>query len=143
MRCNARATSSIASPTGRSVTTPSQRFAGPRPSSRPRPQSRRRPLGGTAPQTAAALGTAEAVAGLGHTLGELALADGDATAAARHFTHALDLLGDLTVPYERAEIELRAAIALAAAGERGLAIERLTTVYRAARRLGARPNRRR
>jgi DNA-binding NarL/FixJ family response regulator len=90
-------------------------------------------------QTAAALGTGEAVAGLGHALGELVLADGDATAAARHFTHALDLLGDLSVPYERAEIELRAAIGLAAAGERGLAIERLTAVCRAACRLGARP----
>ena len=90
-------------------------------------------------QIAAALGTAEAVAGLGHALGELALADGDAAAAARQFTHALDVVGDLTVPYERAETELRAAIALAAAGERGLAIERLTAVYRAARRLGARP----
>ena len=90
-------------------------------------------------QTAAALGTAEAVAGLGHALGELALADDDAAGAARQFTHALDLLGDLVVPYERAETELRAAIALAAAGERGLAVERLTAVYRAARRLGARP----
>jgi DNA-binding NarL/FixJ family response regulator len=90
-------------------------------------------------QTAGALGTAEAVAGLGHALGEVALADGDATGAARHFSHALDLLGDLTVPYERAETELRAAIALAAAGERGLAIERLTSAYRTARRLGARP----
>jgi DNA-binding NarL/FixJ family response regulator len=90
-------------------------------------------------QTAAALGTAEAVAGLGHGLGELALAHGDAAGAAQHFTHALDRLGDLSVPYERAETELRAAIALAAAGERGLAIERLTAVYRAARRLGARP----
>ena len=79
-------------------------------------------------QTAAALGTAEAVAGLGHALGEMALADGDAAGAAQQFTHALDLLGDLTVPYERAETELRAAIALAAAGERGLAIERLTAV---------------
>ena len=60
-------------------------------------------------------------------------------AAAQQFTHALDLLGDLSVPYERAETELRAAIALAAAGERGLAIERLTSAYRTARRLGARP----
>ncbi|HEY2959723.1 MAG TPA: AAA family ATPase [Actinomycetota bacterium] len=90
-------------------------------------------------QTAGTLGGAEAVAGLGHALGELALADGDAAGAARQFTHALDVVGDLTVPYERAETELRAAIALAAAGERGLAIERLTAVYRAARRLGARP----
>jgi DNA-binding NarL/FixJ family response regulator len=90
-------------------------------------------------QIAGALGTAEALAGLGHALGELALADGDAAGAARQFTHALDVVGDLTVPYERAETELRAAIALAAAGERELAIERLTAAYRAARRLGARP----
>jgi len=90
-------------------------------------------------RTAGALGTAEAVAGLGHALGELALLDGDAAGAARHFTHAVDVLGDLMVPYERAETELRAAVALAAAGERALAIERLTATYRAARRLGARP----
>jgi DNA-binding NarL/FixJ family response regulator len=90
-------------------------------------------------QTAGALGTAEAVAGLGHALGELALVNGDAAGAAQQFAYALDVLGDLAVPYERAETELRAAIALAAAGERGLAIERLTAAYRAARRLRARP----
>jgi hypothetical protein len=91
-------------------------------------------------RTAAALGTAEAVSGLGHALGELALADGDAAGAARHFTDAIDILGDLA-PYGRAETEFRVAIALAADGERGLAIERLTSAYRAARRLGARPSR--
>ena len=69
-------------------------------------------------QTAGALGTAEAVAGPACP-GELALADGDAPTAAQQFTRALDLLGDVSVPYERAETELRAAIALAAAGERG------------------------
>jgi hypothetical protein len=90
-------------------------------------------------RTAGALGTAEALAGLGHALGELALLDGDATGAARQFTHAVDVLGHLMVPYERAETELRAAVALAAAEERGLAIQRLTAAYRAARRLGARP----
>jgi DNA-binding CsgD family transcriptional regulator len=90
-------------------------------------------------QTAGTLGTAEAVAGLGHALGELALADGDAAGAVQQFTYALDRLGDLTVPYERAESELRAAVALAATGERELAIGHLTTAYRAARRLGARP----
>ena len=90
-------------------------------------------------QTAAALGTAEAVAGLGHALGELALADGDAPGAARHFTHALDLLGDLSVPYERAETELEPPSRWRPPGSAGLAIDRLTSVYRAARRLGARP----
>jgi predicted ATPase/DNA-binding NarL/FixJ family response regulator len=90
-------------------------------------------------QTGGTLASTEAVAGLGHALGELALVNGDAAGAAQQFTHALDLLSDLTVPYERAETELRAAIALAAAGERGLAIDHLTSAYRAARRLGARP----
>src|SRR4029450_2432846 len=41
-------------------------------------------------QIAGALGTAEAVAGLGHALGEVALADGEAAAAARQFRQALD-----------------------------------------------------
>jgi len=90
-------------------------------------------------QTAGTLATIEAVAGLGQALGELALTDGDAAGAAQQFTHALDLLGDLSLPYERAETQLRAASALAAAGERGLAIDHLTSTYRAARRLGARP----
>jgi DNA-binding CsgD family transcriptional regulator len=89
-------------------------------------------------QTAAALGTAEAVAGLGHAVGELALADGDVAGAAQHFTYAIDILGDLA-PYGRAETELRVGIALAADGERALAIERLTSAYRAARRLRASP----
>ena len=90
-------------------------------------------------QTAGTLATTEAVAGLGHALGELALTDGDAAGAAQQFTHVLDLLSHLSLPYERAETELRAASALAAAGERGLAIDHLTFTYRAARRLGARP----
>ena len=45
-------------------------------------------------QTAAALGTAEAVAGLGHAVGELALADGAVAGAAQHFTYAIDILGE-------------------------------------------------
>jgi DNA-binding CsgD family transcriptional regulator len=69
----------------------------------------------------------------------LALVDGDVAGAAQQLTHALDVLGDLSVPYERAETELRAAVALVAAEERGLAIDHLTSVHRVARRLGARP----
>jgi hypothetical protein len=87
-------------------------------------------------QTAAALGTAKAVAGLGHALGEMALADGDAAGAAQQFTYALDILRDIKMPYERAETELRAASALAAAGERGLAIERLTSDFQCVNRAG-------
>src|SRR5688500_15682613 len=43
------------------------------------------------------------------------------------------------MPFERAQIELRAGVALAAAGEREPALERLSSAYRAARKLGARP----
>jgi DNA-binding NarL/FixJ family response regulator len=46
---------------------------------------------------------------------------------------------DLDMPFERAQIELRAGIALAASGERELAVEQLTSAYRVARRLAARP----
>ena len=43
------------------------------------------------------------------------------------------------MPFERAQIEHRAGVALAAAGERELALERLCDAYRTARKLGARP----
>jgi DNA-binding NarL/FixJ family response regulator len=43
------------------------------------------------------------------------------------------------MPFERAQIELRAGVALAAAGERDLALEHLSGAYRLARNLGARP----
>ena len=51
----------------------------------------------------------------------------------------MELHRTLDVPFERAEIELRAGVALAAAGERELALERLGDAYRSARKLGARP----
>ena len=43
------------------------------------------------------------------------------------------------VPFERAQIQMRAGVALAAVGEREAAVERLTQTYRAANRLEARP----
>ena len=43
------------------------------------------------------------------------------------------------MPFERAQIELRAGVALAATGEREPALERLASAYRTARKLGARP----
>jgi DNA-binding NarL/FixJ family response regulator len=52
---------------------------------------------------------------------------------------AVELHSGLDLPFERAEIELRAGVALAAAGERELALERLRDAYRTARKLGARP----
>lgn len=88
---------------------------------------------------AAVTGGTEAVAALAHALGELALLNGDADGAARQFTRALELLTDASAPFERAETQVRAAVALAAAGKRQSAVDRLTDAYRTARKLGARP----
>jgi DNA-binding NarL/FixJ family response regulator len=88
---------------------------------------------------AASSGHADALAALAHALGELALLEGDADTAAEQLTRAVELHRDLDLPYERAQIELRAGVALVAAGERELALERLSDAYRSARKLGARP----
>jgi DNA-binding NarL/FixJ family response regulator len=84
-------------------------------------------------------GNAEALAAIAHALGEMAFLNGDAEGAARQFLQALDLLRELELPFDRAETQLRAGIALSAAGEREAAIERLIDAYRTARKLGARP----
>ena len=84
-------------------------------------------------------GHADALAALAHALAEIALLEGDADTAAEHLTRAVELHRDLDVPYERAQIELRAGVALVAAGERELGLEHLCDAYRAARKLGARP----
>ena len=88
---------------------------------------------------AAETGNPEALAALSHALGEASLLDGDATQAADHFSRALDLLRSVDVPFERAQIQLRAGVALAALGEREAAVERLTEAYRTATKLRARP----
>ena len=54
-------------------------------------------------QIATTTGNAEALAALAHALGECALLDGDASQAAHHFTHALDLLSRLEIPVARAD----------------------------------------
>lgn len=81
----------------------------------------------------------DALAGLAGAIGELALLDGDAGAAAEHLERSVALHRNLAVPFERAQVELRAGVALAAAGERELALERLSSSYRTARKLGAQP----
>lgn len=90
-------------------------------------------------EIAAETGGTEALAALAHALGESALVDGDAPAAARQFSQALDLLDGVEVPFDRAETEVRAAVALAASGERDAAVEHLRAAFRTARRLGAAP----
>jgi DNA-binding CsgD family transcriptional regulator len=84
-------------------------------------------------------GHADALAALAQAIGELALLEGDEGAAAEHFSRAVELHRSLAIPFERAQIELRAGTVLAAAGERELGLERLCDAYRTASKLGARP----
>jgi DNA-binding CsgD family transcriptional regulator len=90
-------------------------------------------------QMAADAGHADALAALAQAIGELALLDGDEAAAAEHLARAVELHRTLAIPFERAQIELRAGVVLAAAGARDEAVERLCDAYRTARKLGARP----
>ena len=84
-------------------------------------------------------GHEDAVAALAQAVGELALLEGDADAAAESLGRAVELHRNLAIPHERAQVELRAGVALAAAGEREEALERLCDSYRCATKLGARP----
>jgi DNA-binding CsgD family transcriptional regulator len=84
-------------------------------------------------------GHPDALAALAQAIGELALLDGDADGAAEHVARAVELHRTLAIPFERAQIELRAGAVLAAAGLREEAIERLCDAYRTASKLGARP----
>jgi DNA-binding CsgD family transcriptional regulator len=88
---------------------------------------------------AAATANREALSAVGHALGECALLDGEVDQATRHFSRALDLLGGLELPLERALTLLRSGQALAQLAERQAAVDRLAAAYHAARRLGARP----
>ncbi|MER7406217.1 LuxR C-terminal-related transcriptional regulator [Streptomyces sp. NPDC000070] len=88
---------------------------------------------------AAATGTAEATAALAHALAEAALLEGDAHRAAELYERALALLAAVALPPETAETQARAGIALAAAGARTKAVERLVGAYHTARSLRARP----
>jgi DNA-binding CsgD family transcriptional regulator len=81
----------------------------------------------------------EALAALGHAIGETALLDGDADEAAVHFSRALETLRRLDLPFEAAQTQVRAGVACAAAGERAAGVAHLVDAYRNARRLGARP----
>ena len=82
-------------------------------------------------------GHTDALAALASAIGETALATGDAETAAEQLAHAVRLHRSLDLPYERAQLELRAGVALAASGEKELALERLGDAYRTAKKLGA------
>jgi DNA-binding CsgD family transcriptional regulator len=88
---------------------------------------------------AGSAGHHEALAALAHALGEVALAEGEAAAAAEQLGRAVELHEGLDIPFERAQILLRAGVATAAAGDRETALERLAEAHRLACRLGAAP----
>ena len=88
---------------------------------------------------AAAAGHSDALAALAHSLAETALAEGHPDDAAQQLTRAVELHADLDIPFEAAQIQLRAGVALAAAGDREGALERLREASAIARRLGAAP----
>jgi DNA-binding CsgD family transcriptional regulator/tetratricopeptide (TPR) repeat protein len=90
-------------------------------------------------EIASETGHPDAIAALAHAIGELALANGDPDSAAEQLSRAVAVHRDLDLPFARAEIELRAGVALAAAGEREPALDLLADAYRTARKLGARP----
>src|SRR5215207_3247884 len=88
---------------------------------------------------AASAGYPDALAALAYALGEIALAENDALGAAEQLSRALHLQAALEIPFERAQIQVRAGVAEAAAGARENALERFCDAYRTARRLGSRP----
>ena len=81
----------------------------------------------------------DALAALACAIGETALAEGDADAAVGQFARAAELHAGLNIPFERAQILVRGAAALAATGERDAALDQLAEAYRMATALGARP----
>jgi ATP/maltotriose-dependent transcriptional regulator MalT len=84
-------------------------------------------------------GQSEALSALAHALGECALLDGDARQAVQQFERSLDLLRDLTVPFCHGLTQWRAGVACIAAGQSDAGALHLTSAYRTARKLGARP----
>lgn len=87
----------------------------------------------------AAAGTSEALASLAHALGEVSFADSDFERASVQFSHGLELLRQLKLPFEHAQTQGRYGSALIALGERKSGIEQLTGAYHTARALGAKP----
>jgi ATP/maltotriose-dependent transcriptional regulator MalT len=84
-------------------------------------------------------GQPDALAALACAIGETALLDGDAATAAAQMGRCAELHRELDMPFERAQVQLRAGIAAGAAGDRELALDHLGSAYRIARKLGARP----
>jgi len=90
-------------------------------------------------EAAARFDGGEPLSALAHTLGEIAVLEGDMVRAADQFERAIALLQDLQLPRERVESELRAAAACEVLGRREAAVAHAREAGRGAERLGARP----
>ena len=88
---------------------------------------------------AADSGQRDALAALAHALGEVALLEGDPSAATEQIGRALDLQAMLDIPFARAQILLRAGVVHRVVGDREIALERLEEAHRMACKLGSRP----
>jgi DNA-binding CsgD family transcriptional regulator len=93
----------------------------------------------TLSRIASRTGQPDALAALAGAIGETALVDGDAATASTQMGRAAELHRELDMPFERAQVELRAGLAASAAGDRERALEHLVCSHRIARKLGARP----
>jgi len=88
---------------------------------------------------AARFANPEPLSALAHTLGEIALLEGDAARAAEQFENAIALIDDWELPRERVESQLRAAAACIAADRREPAVRFARDAARGAEQLGAKP----
>ncbi|MDP3891782.1 LuxR family transcriptional regulator [Nocardioides sp.] len=84
-------------------------------------------------------GSPKVLSALAHIGAELAVVGGDQATGEVQFARSLDLLGGITAPYERAHTQLRRGMSAAARSEGDLAVELITSAYRTARTLRARP----
>lgn len=84
-------------------------------------------------------GNPEAMAGLAHALGEIALLNNETSQAVEQFLQSLELLQGLDAPFEQAETEWRAGTALIKDSQHDAGIKHLINAHREARKLGARP----
>jgi DNA-binding CsgD family transcriptional regulator len=76
---------------------------------------------------------------LAHVGGELAMVDTDFDQSAAQFARAIELQHGVTAPFELALTQLRWGTALAGQGDQSAAVDHLTSAYRVARQLGAKP----
>lgn len=83
--------------------------------------------------------SSKVLSALAHAGGELALASGDVAQSCAQFGRSAELLGGITAPFEQALTQLRWGCALAQADDPTTAVDTVSSAYRTARLLGAKP----